>query len=93
MKQYSFKRCNVQNNISTFCQAVDQRLQQITKRYYYIHVTEIMWYLQIAMKVRFADSFVIFKNMIVYCHIMYGTDVINCQFLFSFFFKFPDNQS
>ena len=34
------------------------------------------------MTVCFVDSFIIFKDTIVYCLIMYKHDVIKCQFLF-----------
>ena len=39
-----------------------------------------MWYLYISMKVRFVDSSVIFKYMII-AVFMYEYDVIKCEFL------------
>ena len=41
------------------------------------------------MKVHFADSFLIFEYLVVYCYIMYVHDVIKCMLFF--FSKFPDN--
>ena len=41
------------------------------------------------MKVRFVDSFVMFKYTIVHCRIMYENYVITCDFLFPL--KFYNN--